>query len=93
MSLCYIPIEFTDSDGILKPFIEEPVTVEVEGPAVLAGFGSALAKTDESYTGNKFNSYRGRVLAIIRSTNQVGEVRVTVKTGSGLEKSVCILAR
>ncbi len=93
MSLCFIPIEFTDSDGILKPYIEEPVTVEVEGPAVLAGLGSALAKTDESYTNNQFNSYRGRVLAIIRSTNQVGEVRVRVKAESGLEKSVTIISK
>lgn len=47
--LCYIPIEFSDADGNLKPYIEQRVEIEVKGSATLAGFGSALCKTDEVF--------------------------------------------
>lgn len=90
MSLCYISIEFTDTDGTLKPYMEEQIVVEVRGSGQLAGFGSALAKTDETYTGNKFNAYRGRALAVVRSTRECGEIRVKVKSHCGLEREVII---
>jgi len=92
MSLCYLPIEFTDQDGRLKPYIEESLEVEVSGPAKLAGFGSALAKTDERYTDNKFNAYRGRALAVIRSTDKCGEIKVKVRGQSGQEQELTIQA-
>ncbi len=76
--LCYIPIEFTDKEGRLKPYIEKEVEVKVEGAATLLGFGSALCKTDESYTDNKHRSYRGRCLAVLRSAQSGGTARVTV---------------
>lgn len=93
MSLCFIPIEFTDSNQVLKPFIEESVSVTVEGPAVLAGLGSALAKTDECYYGNTFRAHRGRLLAVVRSTRQAGEITVRIKSASGLTASVTIQSR
>lgn len=57
--LCFIPIEFTDGKGELLPYIEQPVTVTVEGAAVLQGLGSALGKTNERYDGDTFTSFRG----------------------------------
>ncbi|MCM1412508.1 MAG: DUF4982 domain-containing protein, partial [Lachnospiraceae bacterium] len=77
-SLCYLPIEFTDENGELIPYIEQPVTVRVEGAARLQGLGSALCKTDERYVGDTFNSYRGRLLAVVRVGVDVGTVAVTV---------------
>ncbi|MCM1264089.1 MAG: DUF4982 domain-containing protein [Eubacterium sp.] len=77
-SLCYLPIEFTDEKGELIPYIEQPVTVKVEGAAKLQGLGSALCKTDERYVDNTFNSYRGRLLAVIRAGIETGTVKVTV---------------
>lgn len=93
MSLCYIPIEFTDEKGILKPFVEELVEIEIDGPGILAGFGSALAKTNESYMGKSFKSYRGRLLAVIRSTEQRGTIHVNVKAESGLQETVSIVTK
>ncbi|MCM1194160.1 MAG: DUF4982 domain-containing protein [Acetatifactor muris] len=77
-SLCYLPIEFTDENGELIPYIEQPVTVKVEGAAMLQGLGSALCKTDERYVSNTFDSYRGRLLAVVRAGVDAGDVTVTV---------------
>ncbi|MCM1542720.1 MAG: DUF4982 domain-containing protein [Blautia sp.] len=77
-SLCYLPIEFTDEKGELIPYIEQPVTVRVEGAARLQGLGSALCKTDERYVSNTFYSYRGRLLAVVRAGTDAGAVTVTV---------------
>ncbi|MCM1268896.1 MAG: DUF4982 domain-containing protein [Bacteroidales bacterium] len=77
-SLCYLPIEFTDENGELIPDREQPVTVKVEGVGKLQGLGSALCKTDERYVSNTFNSYRGRLLAVVRAGTEAGAVKVTV---------------
>ena len=78
--LCYLPIEFTDRAGNLKPYIEQRVEITVDGAATLAGFGSALCKTDEVFDKSFHNSYRGRCLAVLRARNTPGKASVTVKS-------------
>lgn len=78
--LCYIPIEFSDADGNLKPYIEQRVEIEVKGSATLAGFGSALCKTDEVFYKNYHDSYRGRCLAVIRAGKIPGKTVINVKS-------------
>ncbi|MCM1235314.1 MAG: DUF4982 domain-containing protein, partial [Ruminococcus flavefaciens] len=82
-SLCFLPIEFTDKNGELLPYMEQPVTVKVEGAAVLQGLGSALCKTNERYDSNTFTSFRGRVLAVLRAGTEPGSISVTV-TSAGV---------
>ncbi len=76
--LCFIPIEFTDEQGCVKPCIEKQVNVNVEGPVKLAGIGSALYKTDQIFTRDYYNTYQGRALAVIRAGYDPGVSRVTV---------------
>lgn len=78
--LCYLPIEFTDKSGNLKPYIEQRVEIKVEGAAALIGFGSALCKTDEVFDKPSHNSYRGRCLAVLRAGNVPGKASITVKS-------------
>jgi len=82
-SLCYLPIEFTDEMGELIPYVEQPVTVQVEGAATLQGLGSALCKTDERYDSDSFTSYRGRLLAVLRAGTVPGKVKITI-TSAGV---------
>lgn len=82
--LCYLPIEFTDRAGNLKPYVEQRVEIEVSGAATLAGFGSALCKTDEVFDKNDHNSYRGRALAVLQAGNTPGKAFVTVNS-TGME--------
>lgn len=77
-SLCYLPVEFTDENGSLLPYVEQPVRVKVAGAAVLQGLGSALCKTDQRYDGDTFTSYRGRLLAVLRAGTAPGKVKITV---------------
>lgn len=82
--LCYLSIEFTDGKGNLKPYIEQRVEITVDGAVTLAGFGSALCKTDEVFDKNYHNSYRGRALAVLRAGNTPGKAFVTVNS-TGVE--------
>lgn len=82
--LCYLPIEFTDKAGNLKPYVEQKVEITVDGAATLGGFGSALCKTDEVFDKNHHSSYRGRCLAVLRAGNVPGKARITVRS-PGLE--------
>lgn len=91
--LCYLPIEFTDNRGILKPYVEQPVEIQVEGAAVLAGFGSARCKSEEGFISNLCTAYRGRCLAVLRSTGERGQVTVTVQSKGVNTKTVKIEVR
>ncbi|MBD5537671.1 MAG: glycoside hydrolase family 2 protein [Lachnospiraceae bacterium] len=82
--LCYLPIEFTDLNHNLKPCIERRVEVTVTGAAALAGFGSALCKTDEVFHESHHNTYRGRALAVLRTGMTPGKVNVTISS-TGVE--------
>ena len=78
--LCYLPIEFVDETGALLPAVEQPVALSLSGSITLAGFGSALYKTGESYQQDHFTSYRGRCLAILQAGSQPGTATVTISS-------------
>ncbi len=82
--LCFAEIEFVDENGNLKPFIEQPVEIALLGKgAALQGFGSALCKTDETFSSPRHHSYRGRALAVFRAGFESGKLQVTV-TSAGV---------
>ena len=76
--LCYIPIEFVDGKGLLRPEIEQRVDVSVEGGKLL-GLGSALYKTDDAFGNSFYNSYRGRCLAVVKAT-EVGSINISINS-------------
>lgn len=78
--LCFVDIEFTDENGLLRPYIERRVDIEVAGAAELIGFGSSLGKTDEVFNQTFHNTHRGRALAVLRAGYDTGTVSVTVKS-------------
>jgi len=78
-------IEVTDKDGNVIPDAEIPLTAELEGPALLAGFGTGNPVTDEDYTDDRTKSFRGRAAAVIRAGYQAGRILLKV-SGEGLPK-------
>ena len=58
--------------------------ITVDGAVTLAGFGSALCKTDEVFNKPYHNSYRGRCLAVLRAGDVPGKATITVKS-AGME--------
>jgi beta-galactosidase len=76
--LVYLSIEIADADGIREMLDDDTVTVEVTGPAVLAGLGNAQRATEDSFVDATHPTWRGSALAILRSTGDDGIVEVTV---------------
>lgn len=74
----YVPVEFADNHGELKPYIEQRVEIAAEN-AVLLGFGSALTKTDEVFDKPYHDAYRGRALAVFRA-GAAGKISITAKS-------------
>lgn len=72
-------ISICDEDGNVVPDACVDLKASVEGAAVLAGFGSGNPVTEEDYTDNLAATFRGRALAILRSSYEAGEVTLKVE--------------
>jgi beta-galactosidase len=82
LDVAYLRIEVADDAGTVDSTATGAVTVRIDGPATLAGFGSGAPATEESFVDDEHTTYRGRALAVIRSTGEVGTVTVTASSRS-----------
>ncbi|MEV4112708.1 glycoside hydrolase family 2 TIM barrel-domain containing protein [Nonomuraea sp. NPDC049695] len=73
--LAYVTLTLTDAEGTLHTGADRPVTVEVSGDGVLAGFGSADPSTEERFDATERRTYEGRALAVVRPTGP-GKIRL-----------------
>ena len=73
--LAFVTVEVVDADGIRATDADVEVELQLEGPAVLQGFGSAAPTTEESFADARHSLHDGRALAVIRPT---GAGRITV---------------
>lgn len=78
--LSYITLSLKDAAGKENMFIEKEVTISIEGPATIEGFGSAAPQTENSYDARTWKTYNGRLLAVVRSGYEEGEAVVTFST-------------
>ena len=65
----------TDRAGNLHNALDRSVTITVDGPGILAAFGSGNPANQESFSASNHRTFDGRALAIIRPT---GAGRITV---------------
>ncbi len=82
-----LDIFLTDEKGIPNMWEKKNVRLLVEGPAVLAGFGNADPAGTENYQTSVCETFDGRVIAAIRTTNVPGMITITIEV-EGLEKKV-----
>ncbi|SDY60963.1 glycoside hydrolase family 2 TIM barrel-domain containing protein [Herbiconiux ginsengi] len=75
--LAFVTITLAGPDGIVRPDDDRTVSVEVAGPGVLLGLGSARPATEESYLESRHRTFDGRALAVIRPTGG-GQITVSV---------------
>jgi len=61
-----------------------PLTLSIEGPAELKAFGTGDPTDVSALQGPGAASFRGRALAILRSTGKPGRIAVSV-TGPGVK--------
>ena len=66
------------------------LTVSIDGPAVLQGFGSANPVTEASYLANTAATFNGRALAVVRATREPGSITITVRSDEYADAAVTI---
>lgn len=89
-SLAFITADLIDAAGNWNRWEQKEVTAEVEGPGVLLGFGSAAPSTEGSYQANQCPTWDGRVMAVIRSLDSAGEIKVKF-TAAGCDEAVAVI--
>ena len=88
--LGFVTLCLTDADGSLKMNEKRTVTVSIEGPATLQGFGNADPQPTRSYQDPTWETYDGKLMAVIRTTDEPGEIKVTF-TSENMEPAVVTL--
>jgi beta-galactosidase len=76
----YVTIEVQDRDGVMVKHGEPFIGMEVTGAGELIAIGSGNPLSDEMYVGNQHKAYHGRLLAIVRSAAQAGNITLTAHT-------------
>ncbi|WP_263706876.1 glycoside hydrolase family 2 TIM barrel-domain containing protein [Shouchella tritolerans] len=84
--LAYLSISAIDEAGRVVPYADNNVKIHVEGEGELIALGSADPLSTELFTGNERKLYKGRALAIVRSTGVDGSFTVTA-SGEGLTEA------
>ncbi|HHV09356.1 MAG TPA: glycoside hydrolase family 2 protein [Clostridiales bacterium] len=77
--LCYVRLQYTDREGILKPTQRNRLHVAVSGGALL-GLGNACSYNPEGYLKETTDTYYGEALAVIKAGN-AGSVAIQVTDG------------
>ena len=90
--ICYVEIAFRDKDGILNPEAKVPVTVSVEGPGMILGFGSADPESEENFYDLTAVPFEGRLRAAVRGTGEKGTIIVSLCAEGAGPVKVKILA-
>jgi beta-galactosidase len=78
--LAYVAIEVLDRAGVPVKHGEPVIHVEVSGAGELIAIGSGNPESDERYVGDQHKAYHGRLLAIVRSAAQAGDITFTART-------------
>jgi beta-galactosidase len=88
--LSFITIEVTDKDGKLQPNAQNQLQFSINGPGVIAGVDNADIKDLDPYFGNARKAWHGRALVVIRSTRNVGDIKLKVSS-PGLKDAVAVI--
>lgn len=84
MDLAFVEVEVNDASGRRCPLASHLVRFRVEGPFVLEGVCSGDIRSTESFRRPQRRAWRGRCLAVLRSTRQPGEGRL-IAEADGLD--------
>ena len=57
--LAYVDITLVDADGNLYNTADREMSIVLDGPGVLQGFGSAAPRSEESFTGDRHTTFDG----------------------------------
>ena len=89
--LSYIEVDVTDTNGHIVPDAANRVTFDVKGAGKLVGVDNGSSPDHDSYQADNRKAFSGKVLAIVQSTKEAGEITVTAKA-DGLQSSTVKIA-
>ena len=82
--IVFLPIHVVDQKGVLKMMTDRKIAVTVEGPGKLLAVGSGRPETEERFSEGSATSWHGRILAVVKSTKEAGNIKVTA-SADGME--------
>ena len=88
--LAYIVIEVVDKDGNVVPIADSMIEVSVTGNGSLIATGSADLKDASSYKSPKRKAWKGRAIAVAKSSHNKGTIKVKA-TSPGLKSHTVTL--
>ncbi len=89
--LCYVKAFLLDEKDIPVPFADNEIEFELTGTGKLNAVGNGDLKSNMLYKANKTKAYKGNCLAIVQSSDKVGEI-VLKAHGDGLTDSQIIIS-
>jgi beta-galactosidase len=78
--LAFVTVEIVDQDGYIVTYAESEVSFEISGVGALIAVGTANPLSEEPYVGNRRKAWHGRLLAVVRSNGQPGEIMLRAHT-------------
>ena len=88
--LSFVQIEIVDREGRVCPNASVELEAIVTGSGELAALGNADIKDPDTYVDQIHKTWKGRALAVVRSTKKAGKVKLTIKS-KGLKTSAEII--
>ena len=82
--LAYITVDITDDNGNIVPDAADNVKFTVEGEGRLVGVDNGKQDDHQSYQDDNRDAFSGSLVAIVQSTKNAGEIKVTA-SAEGLD--------
>lgn len=84
--LIYVTVDVVDENGTLVPNAENRVHIDIKGPGKLVGVDNGNSPDHESYKNNSRKAFGGKMLAIVQTTKNAGDITITA-TAEGINAS------
>ena len=88
--IIHVSVRVLDSSGQFHPLADNLVSFAIEGPGRLIGVDNGDPASHESFQSSQRRVFHGMCLAVVQSTEQVGEIRVKV-TSPGLADQTLVV--
>jgi beta-galactosidase len=82
--LAYVTVEIVDRRGAVVKHASDEVSFEISGVGDVLAVGTANPVSEELYVGSQRCAFEGRLLAVVRSSGDTGEITLKA-TAPGLE--------
>jgi beta-galactosidase len=90
--LIYVIAEVVDKQGRVMPIADNRLQFTLQGAGIIEATGSADLKDSEAYSGTSRKVWKGRAMAVVRSTSKKGKITLKVSSPGLSSASVVLTA-